>query len=84
MYPTTVSCDAQGKPGTGKVDRIFPTVKAGWQATIEFIVIDENITPEKFVEYLTMAGQINGIGRWRPAQGGLNGRFKVVKHSVEK
>ena len=80
--PVTLPCDAQGRANTGKVDRTFPVVAPGWKATVEFVVIDENISPEKFVDYLGKAGQINGIGRWRPERGGLNGRFKVTKHKV--
>jgi len=79
-----LSCDAQGKPNTGKVDRIFPVVAPGWQATISFVVVDEHITPERFVGYTNKCGLINGIGRWRPERGGLNGRFKVLKHKVKQ
>jgi hypothetical protein len=40
-------------------------------------ILDEIVNPEVFREHLKWAGQIIGIGRFRPRNNGYYGRFKV-------
>lgn len=75
----TINANSDGVRGSGKrVKRTFPVIPA-WKGTAEFIILDDTITPEVFERTLRTAGQIVGIGRFRPENGGLNGRFKVVQ-----
>lgn len=75
----TINANADGVRGSGKrVKRTFPVIPS-WKSTAEFIILDDTITPDVFERTLTTAGQIVGVGRFRPENGGLNGRFKPVK-----
>ena len=57
--------------------RGYPIVPAGWRATAEIMILDEAI-PEEIVERcLAEAGNLIGIGRFRPEKGGFLGRFVV-------
>jgi hypothetical protein len=57
--------------------RGYPIIPAGWKAQVQVMVIDEAI-PEEIVERcLEEAGNLIGIGRFRPERGGYLGRFKV-------
>lgn len=57
--------------------RMFPMVEE-WSATFRIIVSDYRLSQERLEDYLTLAGIINGLGIWRPQNGGNYGRFKVV------
>jgi len=73
-----VLCSANGQPGgTVKVWKHFPIVHQ-WNGTLEVIVLDDIITGDILKEHLEQAGQFVGLGRWRPINGGLYGRFAVV------
>lgn len=75
----TINANSDGVRGSGKrVKRTFPQVK-DWSGVAEFTIIDDTITREVFERTMITAGQIVGIGRFRPENGGLNGRFRVVK-----
>ncbi|MCB1116089.1 MAG: hypothetical protein KDK71_06425 [Chlamydiia bacterium] len=75
----TINANSDGVRGSGKrVKRTFPQI-AEWNGTAQFIILDDTITPEVFERTLTTAGQIVGIGRFRPENGGLNGRFRPTK-----
>jgi hypothetical protein len=67
-----------GVRGSGKRGmRGYPIIPAGWKAQVQVMVIDEAI-PEEIVERcLEEAGNLIGIGRFRPERGGYLGRFKV-------
>jgi hypothetical protein len=67
-----------GKPGGGRVWKYFPTVDR-WDAEVEFVILDDIITEEVFLEMLVEAGRYIGIGTWRPENGGEHGRFEVLK-----
>lgn len=68
--------NSDGVRGSGKrVKRIFPVVD-DWSCEAEFLITDDTVTPEVFEEVLTAAGQGVGIGRFRPENGGVNGRFR--------
>lgn len=74
-----VSSNANGRPGVGaRVTRRFPIVYE-WSGDVTFLIANPDITEKKFTEYLTNAGLLIGIGRWRPANRGSNGMFKVTK-----
>jgi hypothetical protein len=72
----TISAHANGIRGSGsRVDRMFPQV-ASWKATATFAILDDTITPDVFEKHLIEAGRFVGVGRFRPENGGLNGRFE--------
>lgn len=76
----TLMCDSKGKRGaTGgsRVPRTFPIIRK-WGADVTFHIIDTVITKEAFERHLREAGFFVGIGRFRPENGGTNGRFKVT------
>jgi hypothetical protein len=79
-----IHANADGKRGSGKrVWRIFPTIQK-WQGTARFVLFDEAITKSVFEQHLTEAGRYVGVGRFRAENGGLYGRFKVVKFNWEE
>jgi hypothetical protein len=71
--------NSDGVRGSGKrVKRRFPSFDA-WHGTVEFTIVDDIITTETFERTLKSAGLVVGIGRYRPANGGTNGRFRVTQ-----
>lgn len=71
--------NADGVRGSGKrVKRIFPVIHQ-WAGEADFLITDDTITPEVFEKVFRAAGQGVGIGRFRPENGGLNGRFEPVR-----
>lgn len=75
----TINANSDGVRGSGKrVQRTFPQVPS-WSGTARFAILDDTITKEVFERHLTEAGRFIGVGRFRPQNGGLNGRFKPVK-----
>ena len=77
---------ANGNRNSGtRVERIMPCIPAGWSATVVLQIIAPELieNPERVLRYLTLAGQFIGIGRWRPENGGVYGRFSVVKSNVD-
>jgi hypothetical protein len=74
-----INANSDGVRGSGKrVKRRFPVFDK-WHGVAEFTIVDDIITPEVFEHHLKSAGMICGIGRYRPANGGSNGRFRVTK-----
>jgi len=74
-----VLCDAQGmKGGKGgtQVPRVFPQIPS-WEGDLSLVIIDSTIEPELLERYMRECGLLNGAGRWRPQNGGLNGRWEV-------
>jgi len=75
--PRTINANADGVRGSGKrVQRIFPEVHR-WSAKAEFALLGETIPEAVFEQVVRYSGMSVGIGRFRPAQGGMNGRFLV-------
>jgi hypothetical protein len=73
-----IQAHANGKRGSGsRVPRRFPQFPK-WSGTAEFTIIDQIITPEIFELHLKASGMVVGIGRFRPENGGTNGRFRVT------
>jgi hypothetical protein len=80
----TISANVDGVRGSGKrVPRTFPQTPE-WGGRVPFLVMEEKIRPEIFEKVLKAAGQSIGVGQFRPQNGGLNGRFEVVKVVIEK
>lgn len=72
-----ISANADGKRGSGKrVDRCFPVIPK-WQGKLRCIVLAEEITKDAFAKAWELAATLIGIGRFRPENGGNNGRFAV-------
>jgi hypothetical protein len=69
---------SDGKTGGGtRVPRCFPILQT-WGGTFKVILLDEEIQREWVEEYAVLAGTVNGIGTWRPQNGGGFGRFEVT------
>ena len=68
---------ADGVRGGGKrVEKCFPLIR-DWGGEVTFMVLDETITVEVFEKVITEAGNLIGIGVFRPKNNGFFGRFKV-------
>ena len=71
--------NADGRRGGGKrVMRCMPVIPH-WKGATEYYLLDEIITKEVFERNLEWAGQIIGIGRFRPRKNGFYGRYKIVE-----
>jgi hypothetical protein len=80
----TISSNSDGVRGSGKrVNRTFPQVPK-WKGSATFAILDDTITKSVFERHLIEAGRFVGIGRFRPENGGLNGRFRPVKFTYEE
>lgn len=78
LTSTTQHVPSDGRPGgTTRVKRIFPIVHE-WEGEITVHIGDNVITPDVFEEVIINAGQLIGIGTWRPRNRGMNGRFELV------
>lgn len=78
VMSVTISANADGVRGSGKrVPRRFP-VMPEWRATFDIYILDPIITEDVFREMVEIAGMFIGIGRFRPQNGGTNGRFKIA------
>jgi hypothetical protein len=74
-----ISANSTGNRGSGKrVPRRFPQFDQ-WNGVAEFTIIDDVISREVFERHFKAAGMIVGIGRYRPENGGTNGRFRATK-----
>jgi hypothetical protein len=81
--PVTISANADGIRGSGKrVPRTFPQFPK-WQGVASFTVIDDIITEAVFEQHVKAAGLLVGIGRFRPGNGGTNGRYGVLRFEWE-
>lgn len=73
----TLYLNADGVRGSGKrVWRTMPLIRS-WEGTVEFLIVDPMITREVFEKVLDEAGRLIGIGRYRPRNNGIYGRFAV-------
>ena len=69
---------ADGKPGgTKRVWKNFPRFQR-WEGKVQFLVFDEIINEDVFLQHLQDAGQFIGIGSFRPRNRGYYGRFEVL------
>lgn len=68
---------SDGKRGGGKrVTKWFPRIDE-WNGKVPFFIFDDIITEDVFKQVLVAAGQLVGIGRFRPENCGYYGRFSV-------
>jgi len=68
---------ADGKAGSGsRVTKIYPRIDK-WKGTAKVIILDGIITEKIFAKHMEEAGKYVGLGRFRPANNGFYGRFKV-------
>lgn len=80
----TLPVPSDGKKGGGsRVLKTFPIIR-DWKARATVIVLDPLLIdkPDVIKRYAEHAGKFIGIGRWRPRNGGLNGRFSVSEFQV--
>lgn len=68
------------KGGNKRVKKCFPLIRQ-WSGKVTYYILDDIITEPVFRQTLDYAGNIIGIGRFRPTRAGYYGRFKVT--SVE-
>lgn len=74
-----VYCHVTGKRGEGKrVWRTYPMVDQ-WETEAKLYITDDVLTEKVVERVLEQAGQFNGLGRFRPQNGGFLGRFKIGK-----
>jgi hypothetical protein len=75
---------SDGVRGGGKrVWKTFPVIPV-WSTHATIYALDRILVdkPQKIHEYVTYAGQFIGMGRFRPANNGVYGRFKVENFKV--
>lgn len=88
LKPADAECipiwaNANGRRGSGtRVLRRFPEFHK-WSGVAEFTIIDDVLTEPIFEQHVKAAGMVVGIGRFRPENGGTNGRFRVKKFEWE-
>jgi len=77
-YGEWVYCHSDGKREgkAGRVSRLFPKFET-WSCKFEIEAIDPRVTEAILAKHLVAAGRYNGIGRFRPQNGGIFGRFDV-------
>lgn len=63
--------------GTKRVIKIFPILQK-WEGEIIVYIGDNIITADVFEDVVRNAGNLIGIGTWRPRNRGMNGRFELV------
>lgn len=74
-----INAHSTGKRGSGtRVVRKFPQWPNPWTAEFDIIVLDESLTEEDVTAALQVAGLVAGLGRFRPENMGMNGRFRVL------
>jgi hypothetical protein len=73
-----VFCHSDGKRGgtAGRVHRLFPKFE-NWSVEFDLNAIESRLTEEVIARHLVAAGLFNGLGRFRPQNGGYLGRFEV-------
>lgn len=62
--------------------RTFPRID-DWGGLLTFHIFQEDLSKDVFEEYLEEAGMMIGVGRFRPENGGVNGRFQIQKTEWE-
>ena len=66
-----------GSMSNTRVTKCHPIIPE-WKGTVTFHILDDIITEEVFAKVLKTAGNFIGIGMFRPANGGMHGRFRVT------
>ena len=77
-----INAHANGKRGSGtRVVRKFPQWPNPWTASFEILLLDESLTVDDVKAALESGGLTCGLGRFRPENMGMNGRF-IVKSVI--
>lgn len=77
VIPETFFVPSDGKRGgSTRVYKTFPMIPE-WKAMFDLYIFDEKIHKEIFHKMLSIAGQLIGIGRFRPRNRGYYGRFLI-------
>jgi hypothetical protein len=85
MYECGINANADGVRGSGKrVWRRFPQISHPWTAKGSIAVTDYTIEADLLERYLQDVGRFIGLGRFRPENGGSNGRFDVIKFNIQE
>ena len=63
--------------GTTRVTKYFGLIPK-WEGTVKYYILDDIITKDVFTKVLSEAGQLIGIGRFRPRNCGYYGRYEVL------
>ncbi len=74
--PLFVPADGR-RGGSRRVTKVFPLITR-WSGTATVYVIDETITEDVLRNHLNEAGNLIGMGRFRPRNNGYYGRFSLV------
>lgn len=78
VLPERLFVPSDGMRGGGKrVWKNFPLIPA-WEGSVDFHIFDGAITEPVFREHLVEAGNLVGVGRFRPKNNGYYGRFTVL------
>lgn len=79
VVPETVHVPSDGRRGgTTRVVKTFGVVPE-WEGKVKFLILDNIITKDVFMDVLKASGQFIGLGRFRPRNWGYYGRFEIVK-----
>jgi hypothetical protein len=79
----TIPSNPKGqRGGSGRVPRRFPIFDK-WAGVAEFTILDPIVTEKVFEDHVKAAGLIVGISRFRPENGGSNGRFRATRFEWE-
>lgn len=77
VLPEELFVPADGRRGSGKrVIKLFPYIRE-WGGEVEVIISDETITRDVLYQHFVEAGNLIGLGRFRPRNNGFYGRFAV-------
>ena len=78
IEPKTYFCNSNGTRGSGtRVNRTFPEIRQWRINDVSMLVLNVDISKEILLYHAQMCGQVIGIGRYRPQNGGTNGRFLI-------
>jgi hypothetical protein len=74
--------DLQGLWVQSKIDKslvmkCFPTIKH-WKGPVDYLVLDETITKAVLEYHIVQCGKFQGVGTYRPRNGGIYGRFELL------
>lgn len=77
LQPLPLFVPADGIAGSPKrVWKTFPIIFE-WEGSVDYMIIDETITKDVFLEHLMAAGEFIGLGSLRVRNRGYFGRFTV-------